>query len=402
MTITVRGTSTATGGDSFTIAKPAGVQEGDLLLLYLAHGASSTGRTFVKPAEFVVVEDYSGISDGCAVYAKVATASEPASYTVGATGSSNMAAGILALYGGLTITIDDSAKINSTLFVSAVDYPTLTQTTVSALLCAFTATRTGGTAMAATGSMSELWEFNTQANGQTNHLAVEYLTVNGDTPTRTIAFTPDDGYRIITLLVQEPIPPADLWITGAGVLVEGEPDPRARTTVAGALIEVDPAAKGLVSAAGALAEFGEIARALVSAQGILVETEPETAEAPDVGVTFGGVDITAYLNHSALIAEVAPWDCTVLSSEAAAAIATPGNWHLPVGGAWSPESDGVIGPLALQATVAALAVRFRNVTYAWSQALLTHYTVTSDHPASGLFWAATFTGDGVPLRSTTL
>jgi hypothetical protein len=80
--VSYRAAGSATGG-TITLTKPTGVQEGDFLFLTVA--CQTYPVTFTPPSGFTLVTAYPGsatYSVQTAIYKKIATASEPASYAV--------------------------------------------------------------------------------------------------------------------------------------------------------------------------------------------------------------------------------------------------------------------------------------------------------------------------------
>jgi hypothetical protein len=91
--------SGATSNTSLTITAPTGIQVGDLLLLFIGDN-TATPATFTAPSGFSLSTTFTNGSYDVQsyIYKKIATSSEPASYTVTATGLVDAFSVILAVF----------------------------------------------------------------------------------------------------------------------------------------------------------------------------------------------------------------------------------------------------------------------------------------------------------------
>lgn len=110
MTITyVAASSLASGTGARDIDKPAGVVEGDLMLLWLCINQSNGAPSV--PGDWTLVDQETGAT-GIYVYRKLAGASEGANYSVNASNSANYTPAIVAWHsddGGAILEVEDSA-----------------------------------------------------------------------------------------------------------------------------------------------------------------------------------------------------------------------------------------------------------------------------------------------------
>jgi hypothetical protein len=150
--VTYRAAQTATtaGATSLAINVPAGVQANDLLVAHIARAGNAAINT---PSGWTAA---GGTTNGNfirqATYYRVASGSEPASYTWTWTGSQPAAGGMSAYYGvkgsSPLDVVGTAATANNTTTVSA---PSLTTTTDDALVLAFFASNSNSTYSTATG-----------------------------------------------------------------------------------------------------------------------------------------------------------------------------------------------------------------------------------------------------------
>jgi len=137
--ITLRSSSSAVNptATSLTIPAPAGVQANDVLLA----GISARGNpNFVAPSGWTLVRlDISGFVMRQAVYYKVATASEPTSYTWTWSGAQAAAGGILAYTGADTVSPIDvqNGAVSSTSSGKTIVAPSVTTTGAGDMLVGF-------------------------------------------------------------------------------------------------------------------------------------------------------------------------------------------------------------------------------------------------------------------------
>lgn len=92
--------SGVTGGNSLVLTAPTGIQAGDLLLLFIGEATGGTPPVFTAPSGFSLSTTLTNGSYDIRsyIYKKVATSSEPASYTITATGTVGNFSAILAVF----------------------------------------------------------------------------------------------------------------------------------------------------------------------------------------------------------------------------------------------------------------------------------------------------------------
>ena len=182
--IALVGTSSAVQnhGTSVTIAEPAGVQEGDLLLAAItvagAPTVSASGWTVVPDVEIVT----SGNEIRTVVYSRQVGSSEPSSYSF-TFGSRQSAAGVIVAYRGAATSIDsaDSQANGSSLSITA---PSLTTSSSNDALVGFFAIN-AKTSVAPDGQMLEQAEAAVTGKGKlTIEAADQVLSSAGATATR--------------------------------------------------------------------------------------------------------------------------------------------------------------------------------------------------------------------------
>jgi hypothetical protein len=135
--IVLRSTSTATArnASSITLARPAGVTAGDVLIASV--GATKSGNVTAPTGWTVVRSDANGTAMRQAVFSRVATASEPSSYTFGLPSGSSAAAA-MASYRGVdpTTPIDaHGGQVNASS--GQITAPAVTTTGPNRLLIGF-------------------------------------------------------------------------------------------------------------------------------------------------------------------------------------------------------------------------------------------------------------------------
>jgi outer membrane protein assembly factor BamB len=120
---------------SIAITRPAGTQKGDVLVAVIAVRPNTI--TITAPSGFTLVrreDQTTGNTNAVAVYQKIATASEPASYTFGATGNTGIAGGVLAFSGvdnTTPVDVSNSSAIgNGTSFAA----PSVTTTIANTMI----------------------------------------------------------------------------------------------------------------------------------------------------------------------------------------------------------------------------------------------------------------------------
>lgn len=122
----------ASNSTSLDVAKPSGVQAGDLLIAIMGAG-SSTGTTWSQPSGWTEARD-SGTSPNIGIAYKVATAGEPSTYSFASANSIAIGVTILA-YRGAAIDVVGALGTVTTAAV-ATTAPSITMTSANALLIA--------------------------------------------------------------------------------------------------------------------------------------------------------------------------------------------------------------------------------------------------------------------------
>ncbi len=91
--------SGVTGGNTLALTAPTDIQAGDLLLFFIGEYSGGTPPVFTAPSGFSLSASLTGNNDiRSYIYKKIATSSEPASYTISATGTVGNFSGILAVF----------------------------------------------------------------------------------------------------------------------------------------------------------------------------------------------------------------------------------------------------------------------------------------------------------------
>ncbi len=129
--ITLVGSSSAVraSAPSLSLTRPVGVQAGDLIVLAVH---TDTPRT-MSASGFTVAAALSSTTNSCYVFTKVATGSEPTSYSVNLGGSYEYGAGVCAVYRGASAVVTVGMRSTTTTA------PSITPTTPGVLLGVFTA-----------------------------------------------------------------------------------------------------------------------------------------------------------------------------------------------------------------------------------------------------------------------
>lgn len=159
-TIAYRSSATAVkagGGTTLSIAKPAGVASGDLLLAQIAvRGGTSVAIT--APAGFTTLDSTANstqVRQG--IYHKIASSSEPASYTFSFS-ANQQAAGAIGAFTG----VSPSSPINAWSSSTSASTPTLTASSVTPSLEGAMAVAAFGVdpgqAVAPPAAMNEAWD----------------------------------------------------------------------------------------------------------------------------------------------------------------------------------------------------------------------------------------------------
>src|SRR5439155_3854955 len=168
------------GAAALTLAAPAGVAAGDLLLAQVTVRSSTTAIT--PPGGWALVRrDNTSQSIAAALYVKVATGAEPGGYT-GAFDAAQKASGGVAAYSG----VDPAAPVDAhggqyNVLTTAATAPSVTTSSANDRLVFF-ASVTANTAVAPPGGMAERWDLgapNDATNGTTSEMADQALTAAG-------------------------------------------------------------------------------------------------------------------------------------------------------------------------------------------------------------------------------
>jgi hypothetical protein len=185
-TITFHGASganTGSGATSITFAKPSGVATNDVMLVQIvANGAA--GNVYTPPTGWNLIRrDNTSVLIGDALYYKVATASEPASYTFGFSSLQPASGGIVA-YGGVDTTnpIDaHSGSVNLNVG-PPLTAKTVTTTTPNDMILFFGAV-TSKTTVTPPSGMTQRW-YATGSTKTSSEMAEQLLSIQGATGNR--------------------------------------------------------------------------------------------------------------------------------------------------------------------------------------------------------------------------
>ena len=189
-------------GTSQSIDVPAGIADGDMMLMAVVQ---VTSGTLTLPAGWTTVEDMADAADGIRVAKRIAS-SEPASYTYNISVSQNTAGAIIAFRSGTveTIVVDDSAQTDDAASSTTHDCPSVTTTGDNATLVCFTAWGgfdAGG--LSAPGTMTERTE---SSNGGTIlHVMSASQASTGATGTRTVTGTVARAAKLISVALIEDV-----------------------------------------------------------------------------------------------------------------------------------------------------------------------------------------------------
>jgi type II secretory pathway pseudopilin PulG len=183
--ITLHGLATnqnATASTSFTLSVPTQTQVNDVIIAHVAFRGSST--TITEPSGWIFLRrDNTTSAISSAIYYKVASDSEPASYTW-TLGTSQQAAGGMASYGGVTAVapIDThSGKFNAN--TTTMTATSVTTTSANDKLLFFGSLTLGGTVTGPAG-MTQEYSANTNSScttGVTAFMADIQLSLAGST-----------------------------------------------------------------------------------------------------------------------------------------------------------------------------------------------------------------------------
>jgi hypothetical protein len=246
---------------SITINRPAGTQKGDVLVAVIAVVPSTTAIT--APAGWTLVDrqtNTNGSSNALAVYYKVASAAEPASYTWTFSANNGNAGGIMAFSG-----VDNQNPVD----VAAGQLTTSASTSIAAP----SVTTTVADTMIVTGheyASSRRW---TPPAGMTEAFDVASLAVNNKNGVSTVgSYMPKATAGPTGTLVATTGGNGD---TGAGITVALRP------VVCGAAV-ADPAYLAATAGNGTVVLAWSGASQVV----VLRKSSPFSGEAPAPGVTY--------------------------------------------------------------------------------------------------------------------
>lgn len=187
--ITYRSHSTATPGTTvnpLVITKPvspAPVQSGDVMIAHIV--ARNIGTVVTPPAGWNLVRFHNtGASIVSGVYYKVATASEPASYSFAFEALKHATGGIVAYYGVNTSSPinANNGLVNTSLTVN-LTAPSVTTTVANTKLLFFGGT-TASTTVNPPSSMSEIWDIRGGSTPVTAEFSDQTLVATGATGSR--------------------------------------------------------------------------------------------------------------------------------------------------------------------------------------------------------------------------
>lgn len=164
----VRGSSTATdiSNTSITCNKPTGTQEGDFLVAFL--NLRRTVTSITPPSGWTLLESaLTGSERAFGIYYKVATASEPSSYTFSANTTGGMTLGIVALQNVDTSNPIDIEGRTDTAAVNTVTCPSVTTTQDNDIVLCFCNSSWNNVTWSAWSSspINELWDIRAGSNG---------------------------------------------------------------------------------------------------------------------------------------------------------------------------------------------------------------------------------------------
>ena len=153
--IAVSNTTTGSNAATIAVTKPAGVIANDVLIAQI-RDTQGTGVTIATPAGWTkIIQTNNSSNFGQAIYYKVATGSEPASYSWSVSPSDKLGGSILAFRGVSTSTpIDVFAGQSTAGKQTSVTAPSLTTTVANAMLVALYGADSGGPAFTLPGTLT--------------------------------------------------------------------------------------------------------------------------------------------------------------------------------------------------------------------------------------------------------
>ena len=166
-----------TSGSTIDLPVPATVATDDLMIAQIAYNATG-GGIITPPAGWTLIDETGGNGVTQALYRRIATASEPASYSFTlSSGATDTAAGAITLYDGVDTTSPiDASAAQTNASAAAVVAPSVTTTVSGATLVAFYAVRDDGNGTAPAG-MTERTDVNSAQGGAA---ADETLALSAD------------------------------------------------------------------------------------------------------------------------------------------------------------------------------------------------------------------------------
>ena len=198
-------TGTVAAGTDVVISQPAGLAAGDLMLAAIADRGAATD-TITPPSGWTVVVDQARGSVGrMIVYSKVATGSEPASYTFTCSSTNTQAGAIVALRNATAV--DASAGATATVATGLHTCPTVTAAGGNELAVRIVATAVGALPLSWTwpGGVTEVLDFNSTGTGAGGiAIATEPISAAGAIGTRDATFAQSSSttYAAATVAVR--------------------------------------------------------------------------------------------------------------------------------------------------------------------------------------------------------
>ena len=178
-------TATANWVNTITVNKPAGVLSGDLLIAYISKTMYGVGD--LAPSGWTLIRTDSN-SSCCrsGIYYKVATSSEPASYTWNIAGSETYGIGTIQVYRGADTTSPINAH-GATTPISGTSYqaPSITTTVADTRLVTFFVARNGTATWTPPTGMTEAYDFRFSTGTLTTSSANASMAAAGATGTKT-------------------------------------------------------------------------------------------------------------------------------------------------------------------------------------------------------------------------
>ena len=181
-----------TSGSTIDLPVPAIVATDDLMIAQIAYNATG-GGIITPPAGWTLIDETGGNGVTQALYYRVATASEPTTYSFTlSSGATDTASGAITLYDGVdTASPIDASGAQSNASAAAVTAPSISTTAANATLVAFYAVRDDGNGTPPAG-MTERTDVNSAQGGAA---ADETLALSAD---ETLGSAGSTGARTAT------------------------------------------------------------------------------------------------------------------------------------------------------------------------------------------------------------